>query len=378
MEMPYCPECGIHYLQPNSTCVSCGRDLSEASNSPDPQSETFGKSEAPVPNETVIDFGEFRPQVDSHLGKGLVKPQSVEVGMDGFHFKYDQPPQKFVKSEALKDKIVEFRVTAPEEPPAQFLAKEAAAPEEPSGQFELETAGPEEESGQFYGRETPEPEKSPEPSFVEETAGPLEVKEQVLTGEPASETAPVESPAPEKPEASGNVVPPETMAEPKNPVEPDRVAKPETKTPQEVEPVAETEVVEEETETEYPLADDEQPYAEPMDEADLELPEPELKGLEEPETLWEGKGSWYGFGAKTQYRLTNQSVVIVEPYSYRFTEFELALISNVKLSRNWLMKLLGIGDISMSVNGLPEPGLTLKGIREPEKVKRLIEDLVNV
>jgi hypothetical protein len=40
------------------------------------------------------------------------------------------------------------------------------------------------------------------------------------------------------------------------------------------------------------------------------------------------------------------------------------------------MKLLGIGDISMTVSGLPDSGLALKGIREPEKVKRLLEELI--
>ncbi|HEX3048882.1 MAG TPA: PH domain-containing protein [Bacillota bacterium] len=350
--MPYCPECGIHYLQPNSTCVSCGRNLSDAFDSPDPKNETFGKTLTPAPNESVIDFGGFRPQVDSHLGKGLVKPQSMEVGADGFHFKYDQPPQKFVKSEALKDKVIEFRVTAPEEPPKQFVAKEADASNE-----------------------------SPELSFLEETIAPSESGEQLLKEEPVSETAPADLPESREPGVSVNVIEPETFVKPATTAEAENPVEPESATPQRVESVGETEVGGEETGTEYPPVDDEPSYAEPLDEETSELPEPELKGFEpgrpeEPETLWEGKGSWYGFGARTQYRITNQSVVIVEPYSYRFTEFELALISNVKLNRSWLMKLLGIGDISVSVNGLPEPGLTLKGIREPEKVKRLLEELL--
>ncbi|MCL6591397.1 MAG: PH domain-containing protein [Firmicutes bacterium] len=375
--MPYCPECGIHYLQPNSTCVSCGRDLREIVNSQDLADETFEKTTPPdLPlDESFIEFNGFQTQVETHLGKGLIKPHSVEVGVDGVHFKYDQPPHKLVKAEALKDKVVEFRVTAPIDPQEQFLEK-TIAPDQLPGRVIGETAAaPDQLPGRVIG-ETAAPEVFPKGPLKEESSLP-EFETRIYKEGPASgpplaglskAKEPGESAKRDESEYMGAQV-----VEQVNWIGPEIGVETETKNPLEIELVRESE----NTETlNQPLSHDEGPGV-TLEEPAPKPPEPELKGLDEPETLWEGKGSWFGSGARTHYRITNQSVVIVEPYNYRFTEFELALISKVKINQTWLMKLLGIGDVSMTVRGMPDPGLTLKGIREPAKVKRLIEELIN-
>lgn len=57
----------------------------------------------------------FAQVEEVHLGKGLVKPSNIEVGVDGFHFHYEKPVHNFVKTETItKGNSKELRVTNPQ------------------------------------------------------------------------------------------------------------------------------------------------------------------------------------------------------------------------------------------------------------------------
>jgi hypothetical protein len=135
--MAYCSECGAHYGDNDSVCSSCGRNLTkefepEAEETPSvgllkPETEVTANFQAddavvetieilglgassemlPDPN---IDSALFHP--DGHLGKGIIKPQKVELESDGVHFKYDTPSHSFIKTEPVKEKPREYRVTS--------------------------------------------------------------------------------------------------------------------------------------------------------------------------------------------------------------------------------------------------------------------------
>ncbi len=162
--MPYCQECGSHYDQDIGVCSSCGNKAtaieeinvssppSDIQTNPPPEigniesvilnglgdmegdnitslqnknlkepdlveiTETinnpvFKESPSEVIHQEGLSLGSHRNQVESHLGKGLIKPVVIENCMDGFHFKYDEPPRQINKSEPQKEKVVEFRVS---------------------------------------------------------------------------------------------------------------------------------------------------------------------------------------------------------------------------------------------------------------------------
>ena len=157
--MAYCAECGAHYGDDDPVCSSCGRNLVQefelgVETTPkvtiiEPQTEvavndTVGqnieivKLEASLgqyskkPETTPADGFLEKPdvfeinttlpegqsmegshfQIDGHLGKGIIKPQKIELETDGVHFKYDTPSHNFIKAEPIKEKPQEYRVTS--------------------------------------------------------------------------------------------------------------------------------------------------------------------------------------------------------------------------------------------------------------------------
>lgn len=137
--MAYCAECGVYYTEDRATCSSCGRDLKQECK---PEIETTpaaniigsqytGKTDPgenpampplDVPAGVDVSMSSINPaedkkvdiaysQADGHLGRGIIKPQKVELSVDGVHFKYDTPAHDFFKAEPIREKPREYRVT---------------------------------------------------------------------------------------------------------------------------------------------------------------------------------------------------------------------------------------------------------------------------
>lgn len=157
--MPYCQDCGSYFESESGACKSCGaeitvndgtnsstvkdfrtepledagditnpekgpkKDLEQPTPSMDEESkisdDAFIKpNDNPVFEKIMDDFirqesylGTHRNQIESHLGKGLIKPVAIENCMDGYHFKYDEPPRQINKADPQNEKDVEFRVS---------------------------------------------------------------------------------------------------------------------------------------------------------------------------------------------------------------------------------------------------------------------------
>ncbi|NLW47553.1 MAG: hypothetical protein GXY86_09495 [Firmicutes bacterium] len=141
--MPYCQECGSRFEDESGVCKSCGVELTvngagesgtslpdEEPEKPELSAETMKPNNNPVFEKIMDDFmhqeglslGSRRNQVESHLGRGLIKPVTIENCMDGYHFKYDEPPRQINKPEPQNENVVEFRVSG--EPEAGIANQE--------------------------------------------------------------------------------------------------------------------------------------------------------------------------------------------------------------------------------------------------------------
>lgn len=162
--MPYCQDCGSHFDNEAGACKSCGAEITvndgtnpstaekgfgtepledagdiitpekgpdddveqpatsltdENLKIPDVTAETMKPNDNPVFEKIMDDFmrqeslslGTHRNQIESHLGKGLIKPMVIENCMDGYHFRYDEPPRQINKANPQNEKVVEFRVS---------------------------------------------------------------------------------------------------------------------------------------------------------------------------------------------------------------------------------------------------------------------------
>jgi hypothetical protein len=135
--LAYCSECGVYYSDDRAVCSSCGRNLKQqdqaeakktlaANITQEAPSELTASTrlspENPVAAENQIYNSGTAPdegkensdeyfQIHSQLGKGIIKPQQVELAVDGIHFKYDQPSHNFIKTESVKEKPREYRAT---------------------------------------------------------------------------------------------------------------------------------------------------------------------------------------------------------------------------------------------------------------------------
>lgn len=369
--MSYCQECGS-YIEPNmNNCGSCGNKLidveltgvspSEASLEGNQQeapgnalqsSDTLSPTEPTVPAQegsiqkpevfdgkldessntsTLSVFKEspskFSPQegisvgshwnqMDSHLGKGLIKPVAIENCMDGYHFRYDEPPCQITKPEPQKEKAVEFRFSA-----ESNLSDEA---------------------GKVVG-----------------TNEAVEINEEEVSQEHPN-TNGVE---PEKDEPE---VVPEQIAEPGQEIE--TTAKEEDNNP--------TEDTQDEgisvREGEAPVAEVSLQENNLPSEVDAE---PETSHDTKPEIIWKGHRSWYGLALKEEYRVTAQSLVIMNDSGQVLKEIEWRFVSQIELKQNWLSKWLNIGNLDI-IGTNSELLITLEGVEDPEQLQKMLVETV--
>ena len=370
--MPYCSECGSFHAINDLTCGSCGHSFDREharveirngvqipARSRNGEGDHFqGKTvrdelngrahfedrgtDPAVPikdgfagftgmsnGETFAEGNFVRLNEESQMGKGLIKPNSIEVGMDGFHFKYDRPLGNFVKAEPISNKVLEYRAKN-NEPEHNLMTDNLLISET------VNVA----EDGQFM----PEVQDIAEMSeALPDVDAPVSEENEVLTGDDSVE--PIEA------EPSGVEIVP--AAE---------------------EPYTESEL----DQLELVLDEPEFPGPELLEPELLEpeYPQPEFKLRSEYETLWGGRCTFMGIPLETSYRISAQSVLVSDRRLRKYSEIDLVLIVEVRLKQSWFDKIFGVGDILITVKDLPEPGLVLSKIRNPEEVYKLLQDLI--
>ncbi len=345
--MPYCPECGTHYEDMDPVCPSCGRDFPELDPELEdryPINETVLESEIPIepsvvesinmkedeipieypstlPEETPADVvSSPRFNGESHLGKGVIKPQAVEQSIDGYHFKYDVPQRNFVKAEPIKGVPQEYRVTSPD-------------PEVPLE--ELQTK--ENDSMDKAISEKASDEKAPVETDIQIDPVVEERKEELVTEIKSEEAEPVDdhqdSPA------------------------------------EDIREITETEPINGSEETEKIELEDTEVMPTPV------LPEPEITEEPNPEIMWEGRRTWLKFPLGNIYRISEHSLIVFGRENQKLLEINLDLIISIYLKQSWFAMLLGIGNLELKIRDFPAPQILLEGIDEPHKVKHLLEIL---
>jgi hypothetical protein len=343
--MPYCFECGTLIQLHDPACPSCGRNFNNeqksGSGSASQESVTEGfvsRRMADTGNENPAgDDGEWSTSrflaQESQLGKGTIKPKVVEAGLDGIHFKYDEPPRNFVKAEPRREKMVEFRVTNPEfetdplpvEPPVleAEVPVEVTEPGTDIPVTELEDVQPVEAGAPVVEKDTPVPEVEEKDVWVPDD------------------------------QVQDSIVPVDEVQDPA------------------VDPGVEAEWSDEDWEA---VLEPEQPEEDAIPEP--LAPEPELRMTpENRRILWEGRQTWFGIPKTKMYRITNYTLMVTDERDHRLFEADLVLITAVKIRQNWFLKLLGMGDLLVWVRDFPDPRFKLEGISEPLKVKAILEDL---
>ncbi len=358
--MPYCQECGSYLEQDANTCSSCGNklidllqtgatpfkgetgaNLVESAGNVTPPLDALEKSQdtdgAPEdavetikeqgqlvrgpefnevftenPSEFIsqegISIGSHWNQAQSHLGKGLIKPVTIENCMDGYHFKYDEPPRQITKPEPHQENIVEFRFSGEPEP-----------------------------SEDFEKVQGPDDEEKVNPEILDVTGVKLEQEEPQVEAEPIV--------GPES-EGESNL---EDNLEGHDPIKDEQ---------EEITPVEEGGLPEDDL---IPGIDD---------------LGPEIHTVTEQEILWEGHRSWYGLTLKEEYRITDQSVVLVSDVGQILKEVEWRSVSKIELKQNWLSKFLNIGNLELTdINS--EPLLILEGIDHPERLQKNLVEMIS-
>lgn len=330
--MSFCPNCGVRNEKSVEICTNCGGNLlmtnqHPVSDFPRTPNQNFGMTENDLAEQAMAPPDDFSatPQdateyvrcsrIDSQLGKGTITPNAVERGIDGYHFKYDEPLRSITKAEPAKEKKVEFRVTEPEMSPAN----------EPPDKAGIDLPGP-------FGdvaRETPDPEatefsvKTGETPETQSNAAP---DSAVVSEAPAAEFPDGGFPADEG--GSGSI-------------------------PEEIPPC--------EKETSLPVQE-----AEP----------PPMQSGRAWRVIWEGKGCMLGISFGPHYQITDQSIRIADARN-GVAEYPLSKIAMLKVKQNWLGRLCGCGDLVATVRGTAgETSLSLKAIPHPAKVLRIIADLI--
>jgi hypothetical protein len=432
--MPYCSGCGSRYQEGDRICKSCGFILTEVGEKPDGKrgmrsgkknSKTRGKKKlrvsqdmarvasdqaeklrsevapetTPGPAKTVgpsearrLEAGMvgFAAEADEiHLGKGIIKPKAVELGVDGFHFIYEEQPQA-VHNHKLSFKEPGLPSVAPKfaaELPPQVAGRIDAVNRE----FQSKAcAGPTEDTAK-----TSPAQNESKPASTEKTVTDFENAAQWdLAGENL-DTLLIESLEAELRDL-------ETALDEVRQAESDLVLELEvaSKSLESDQAVLESSVQEEtlaeKAASEWMETVAPEPGAETITElgeervitgtnaetsvinhADHNRREAELaaRRTDDAPTLLQGRQSWYGIPLPYYYRLTERFLVCVEPNGRSF-EYDLTALKKVTVKQSWLGKLLGIGDVELDFNQRVPSRYVLTGIAYPAKFRVKLEELL--
>ncbi|HPT87893.1 MAG TPA: hypothetical protein PL004_08580 [Bacillota bacterium] len=310
--------------------------------------------ERSVPENNTMIFGfqgEAKSDEDNHLGKGLIKPTSVQVAIDGYHFSYEKPTPRLAKAESfMKETIVEKRMADSE---FDFLGMSSAMNQPVTGKQEPEniiegTEGTSEshrlfEEGPVEGNTRAENEMmldTIEDEMVQEkeedSVDPVctETEEPTLQGEEQlglEGEFPAES-LPEEPPISGD----DTL---------------------DSEPVSEPNLSED-------LFSDTEPVLGPEPVQTVET------------TFLAGRQTWFGVPLPSLYRITNMGIVLIDS-SNRSRQIPWGVVAEVRMKQSMLAKILGIGNIEFLLEEGGSSPVIIEGVMKPKEVLKKIEELMN-
>ncbi len=348
--MAYCSDCGVYYTSETNICPSCGNHVSQnrkpdhapvsdidakvpvsadllngpAENNPEGNAESNKgienlspglpddsdqKQDEMLKDKMSPEPGKAEPggfDYESQLGKGIIKPQKVEMAVDGVHFKYETPPHSFKKESPVKGRLKEHRVTG--------------------NDMKL---------------------KSPDETGLKKTFLEEHILSPIVDQEKAEPVVDRGTQAPpENQEDSGEGIPVESV----------KVEAP----PDESEEVAEEPVIKE-------------LLSEP------EIPEPELSEndghrFDEETIIWEGAQSWYKIPIGNCYKVTGRKLMIFDKYQHKLLDVSLSMIAEIAVKQSWVGKLMGIGDLLISIPEFAASEIVLGGISGPFQVKNILEE----
>ena len=265
-------------------------------------------------------------RVESQLGKGIIKPHSVEIGVDGFHFKYDEPKPEVIKPEQFVSRTKEFHTN---------VAQTSVDKESDFLEWQ--------ETVKFVSTE------DKELSLVD-LAQVEEALEQEMSFESATEME----------DNLAGIVIEDLLKEDIEAVEEPQL---------ELVEVVEAEWNEPEDALENILEDI-------FDKSQEEFTESMLGSNLEAELLWSGNEMKWGIPFGKRYQITSEAVLIKDTLAMQPLKFSLASITNVELFQSWFDKLFGVGNIKLKLSDHSCTNFTLEKVIQPQLVYELIGSLI--
>ncbi|HOJ77448.1 MAG TPA: PH domain-containing protein [Bacillota bacterium] len=423
--MPYCSECGSSNNENNQVCSNCGIDLIvgyEPKCEPDikdmletASSTVKHEPEANLKNEMIADKLENRgveskilseknkPQdenlsnsnrhrvdEESHLGKGLIKPTKVEVGIDGYHFTFDKPqtPAYSKKDSASKNDAAmkEMESVAVRTDSVETVVENPGS-ERLNPALAQNVTKPDQESDSETVIEALEPEvvveldESVIKDTVENTVTLIDETKEILKVDDVEEDVAIEidevaqiNVEEVKEETDQEIVIDDSIQLDVDQAEKSVVGSVESNETLEKGPT-ETQNQEDQNDNSQGLvSESEVAESKPSDDL-INIDQAQL-GNELPDQIFlEGRQTWYGVPLPNVYQITNKSIILLDQNSNQTIEYKLDLITGVSLKQNWLTRWLGIGDLIIDLQG-GNSAITLKGIIQPKKTLKVLEELL--
>lgn len=315
----------------------------------------------PVPenNGVIFEFqNESNSDKDNHLGKGLIKPTSIQVAIDGYHFSYEKPTPRFAKAESfMKETAAEKRVVNPEfdisaskpETVQPLIGKYEPVDLEKVIEEALRDPVPEESQTESDDQELDKIEADRIPVEMAE-----DEKEGISKDDPGLEEQEIllseDEPLGSEPESPAELLPEEMAKTVAAEADPVLEAGPETAS---------------ETGSEPELGLE----AEPEPDSEPEL----AKTIET--TFLAGRQTWFGVPLPSLYRVTNIGVVLVDS-SNRSRQIPWEAIAGIRLKQSVVGKILGVGNIELLLEEGASSPVVIEGVLKPKEVLKKIEELL--
>lgn len=348
--MAYCPDCGVRSENGAPACSSCGLVFSAESTAiesndesvnqykTDTRQDSLGRPRVEIPS---MDQSSSNIGRDSQLGKGTIKPYSMELGVDGYHFKFEEPPRRMSKPDSSKDKSVEFRVTHED---INRLAQEKPDLFDKTEDDNLV------------------------PVQIEAMEGDVKLMPENLNLEESAETTPITD--------SENVIESlESSFEPESisSAPPIESAAEETMAPSERQTM---DAVETNDKTPDVILNEEIPVEVEIDDSSAELHDGQSDEIPN-QVIWKGNQTFLGIPLSERYQMTNRSIIVEIPKSGRHYEYSLSAVITATVKQTWLDKLSGTGHLKVKVMaGTDTVELVLKGLADPINVLRILADRI--